>query len=272
MDLSNLKRLFTKDDFLQIHKILGILCLSHFVYRIANGFHEITQWHMNFWLICHASLSASSLIFHLPQNRIKAAPMIWPEFRIHSILFAFRSIFCCLAVVNMSNHLTLLLIKHALLIITIVAADITSDVYKKNDNKLGTTMRGMPMPTWFRPTVKYCLNYYYSVSQVLATLTLIIERSGDPVGPIFWPVFPIQLAPLLMTLTRKGLLSSFGWHIGYAAALLWNYIYGLQQDCNFPMRYWNYTIFFCVARFHLKVNKYIVWVVICATNLFISLA
>jgi hypothetical protein len=41
--------------------------------------------------ILHAGLSWSSLLFHIPAKRNKSNPMIWPEFRWHSICFACRS-------------------------------------------------------------------------------------------------------------------------------------------------------------------------------------
>lgn len=42
----------------------------------------------------HAGLSVSSIIFHIPKVRIKEGSRIWPEFRLHSIVFACRSLAC----------------------------------------------------------------------------------------------------------------------------------------------------------------------------------
>ena len=45
-------------------------------------------------LLPHALLSASSLIFRIPKRRIKEGSRIWPEYRLHSIVFAYRSVAC----------------------------------------------------------------------------------------------------------------------------------------------------------------------------------
>jgi hypothetical protein len=44
----------------------------------------------------HASLSRSSLIFHIPKIRNRKSPMIYTEFRFHSIVVALRSVLCCI--------------------------------------------------------------------------------------------------------------------------------------------------------------------------------
>jgi len=269
MDVSRLKRLATKEDFFHVHKTLGILSLCHFLYRVVYDFRERDGSNITLWLFIHISLSTSSLLFHIPKNRVRSLPMIWPEFRIHSIIFALRSLLACLVVLHIENMWMNALIRHILVIATLCAADGTTAYYKHHDNKLGTTMRGMPMPDWFSAEGQKWLNFYYSFSQVLATLTVIVLRSENPLGQVFWTVFPIQIAPFLMTLTRKGFLSSFGWHFGYALALFWNYVYGAIQPGMFPFYYWMYALVFCVGRFHFKVNKYILWSLICVCNMMI---
>ena len=82
----NVPKLITKEDFGHMHKMLGIAVLCNFFYR---AYMAIRYRHMGFggdWLTVaviasHSALSLSSLIFHLPSNRVKAAPMIYPEFR-----------------------------------------------------------------------------------------------------------------------------------------------------------------------------------------------
>ena len=43
-------------------------------------------------IVWHLLLSVSSLIFKIPHARIKSGYRIWPEYRIHSIVFACRSL------------------------------------------------------------------------------------------------------------------------------------------------------------------------------------
>ena len=84
----NIPKLVSKEDFGHFHKILGVAVLCNFVYR---AYLIVNYRHMSFrgdgWTLAmialHSLLSISSLIFHLPSTRIKAAPMIYPEFRYH---------------------------------------------------------------------------------------------------------------------------------------------------------------------------------------------
>ena len=44
----------------------------------------------------HSALSLLSLVFQIPVRRIKEGTRIWPEFQLHSIVFALRSLACML--------------------------------------------------------------------------------------------------------------------------------------------------------------------------------
>ena len=46
----------------------------------------------------HLMLSLTSLIFRIPKVRIREGSRIWPEFRLHSIVFACRSLACLVIV------------------------------------------------------------------------------------------------------------------------------------------------------------------------------
>jgi hypothetical protein len=93
----NVHKLMTKEDghFGHVHKIIGITALGHYFYRtyllFTTGSMQFDS--SKFTLCCillHMVLSVSSFIFKIPNNRINSAPMIYPEFRLHSIIFAYR--------------------------------------------------------------------------------------------------------------------------------------------------------------------------------------
>ena len=114
--------LFTNEDIFSFHKTLGSLCLLHFIYRFTlvgdrdMGFGTsietvqlqsyltlMMNWKCNImfqpiWILIHAVLSASSIIFKLPKRRILEGSRIWPEYRLHSIAFAYRSLACMLLI------------------------------------------------------------------------------------------------------------------------------------------------------------------------------
>lgn len=92
------KKLFTKEDPIMLHKTLGLFALISFAYRYLYclplfgnlGFEG--SWFDYFTLIMHMALSSSSMIFHvLPQRIIKRPIVIWEESRLHSIIFTLRS-------------------------------------------------------------------------------------------------------------------------------------------------------------------------------------
>ena len=97
-----LASLFTREDKGHVHKMLGISVLLHFLYRFSTLIHPSQD--MRFGpdgrtLAClglHAVLSASSLVFRIPTKRITEGSRIWPEYRLHSITFAYRSLACML--------------------------------------------------------------------------------------------------------------------------------------------------------------------------------
>ena len=100
---TKISKLFTHEDKFNIHKIFGIICLLNYIYLfidfIFTGFiGTISLRSINIYFIIlswvHALLSISSMQFLIPKSRTGILPMIWQEFRIHSILFAMRSILC----------------------------------------------------------------------------------------------------------------------------------------------------------------------------------
>jgi len=95
----NIFKLSTKEDsnYYNIHKILGSITLTNYSYRFYLWYNYgemfIKPDIFNISLIFfHTLLSGTSFIFKLSSNRIRTTPIIWPEGRLHSIIFAYRSI------------------------------------------------------------------------------------------------------------------------------------------------------------------------------------
>ena len=92
-------KLVTKEDPLYLHKFLGIIALLNYTYRYYllfwyGSMFLATRWDLII-VALHGCLSLSSLIFHIPRKRHAKLPMIYPEFRLHSIAFGLRSVICC---------------------------------------------------------------------------------------------------------------------------------------------------------------------------------
>merc|ERR1711871_612784 len=97
-DRPSMAKLITNHDPFHIHKSLGVFALLHFIYRyyllvtegtlFAEG--DTTNRGDLAGVVLHGLLSCSSLLLPIPSKRNFSSPMIWPEFRLHSISFALR--------------------------------------------------------------------------------------------------------------------------------------------------------------------------------------
>jgi hypothetical protein len=205
-----------------------------------------------FYISIHAALSGTSLIFYIPSVRSITLPMIWPEFRAHSIIFAYRSLFAMILLeLSLSDPTT----RFVTIIGTLLLADGATKYFKMENV---TTMRDMPFPDWVSQVARTRLNYYYSVSQVLATMTILYSSSSERA---FMILFPIQIAAFLMTLVRKKMITPLQWHIYYAFSLFMNYIHGaLIQTETLPVLFYISSVVFCLLRFGFRINKYVLWI------------
>jgi cytochrome b involved in lipid metabolism len=133
--VSRASKLFTHEDRSQVHKVLGLWCLGHYVVRIHRGIWSadptggLTALSAVPWLLPHALLSLSSIKFHVPRERIAKKPMIWQEFRMHNIIFALRS-FVCAALAAASLHASTVIRQRAAVgaACTVFASLVAADV------------------------------------------------------------------------------------------------------------------------------------------------
>jgi len=250
-----IKKLNTKEDIYFIHKTLGVFCLFNFIYRyyllINYGDMFLQNKFGLFSILVHGLLSYSSLIFHIPSVRNRQKPMIYPEFRLHSITFATRSILCCLINYYQLN----VLYKMIIIYLTMITADKITEYYNKNDTN-GTTMKSMPFDDDIPLSLQKQITLSNSSMQISATIFML-----NNIDMCFSPLFGIQIASFLMTLVRKSLISSRMWHILYSFSLWINVLFYLTPKTKMKfifiqiIMYYIYTQIF----FRYKVNKYISW-------------
>jgi hypothetical protein len=159
-------RLVTNEDPLHVHKILGIFCLIHFGWRIfvleSEGSTRLLEdgWLTPFCLSIHTLLSMSSFIFRLSMVRHSTRNQIWPEFRLHSAIFSFRSL-AILALWTVSESVVL---RWIVVVATMLSADIASAFFR--DQHYGSTMRQMPMPQFYSLEMAVIHNLLYSYLQL----------------------------------------------------------------------------------------------------------
>lgn len=275
------RRLFTHEDssFLHIHKILGILTLGSFVYRSIQTFkYGEMQWDPStpLWICIHAALHLTSFQFALPNRRNRVYNIIWPEMRWHTMIFAYRSIitmiFLWMASTNRISSYLADLSRGPIIILTMMCADVVTHYYKKQGStgKDDSTMRGNPYPSYISPSVQRVINLAYSFSQVMATMVILSSRSIDAV---FILLLPIQIAPFLMTLVKKGVINQAGWHFYYSFAIVWNYVLAYVRDGtnNIIPPLAMYPILgtiFAFGRFYFRINKYLLWSIMISIQIY----
>lgn len=253
--VKNLYKLYTKEDSFHFHKTCGIICLIHFLLRmwfwIKYGnmlFNHSIMTPIS--MLPHYFLSLSSLQFSISSNRNRLHPIMYPEFRIHSVLFALRSI--VIVIIMWENKYQFL--RSFIVIIIMICADLTSKHFEENN---GTTIRDMPNHFIYD---KY-MRLFFSVSQIYGTAQCIWSTKIDQV---FIILIPIQIGAFLKTLAKKNIITTNGVNFYYTLLLLSNYIY--SRTTNLPELghlngYWKHSIVFivCVLRLYYNVNKYFLW-------------
>ena len=253
MSLANSYKLVTKEDPYHLHKALGAVCLLNFIYRFTL---LATQGSMDLHsatgitsVILHGALSVSSLIFHLPRERNPMAPMIYPEFRVHSILFALRSILCTL--VHLSGlHVGFIPI---LCFGTMIAADLVTAYYKRHAEN-GKTIANMPFDESISEAAQKKVIYMNSSMQIGATLYMLGSANSA-----FAPLAAIQLAAFLMTLVRKGIISCNSWHRLYALSLWANILLTYSLPLPFVLIHGALYNLYTLGFFVWRTNKYLNW-------------
>ena len=272
VDLRQAHRLVTHEDarFMHLHKVFGVAALAHFAYRgwlwsaegptTGLGLDD-GSWATLALLAAHAALHLSSFQFALPTRRNLAYNTIWPEMRWHSMFFAYRSIAALLVMWLQQNGTVgaaaAFACRGLAVLATMAAADAATRHYRRagGPTAASSSIRDNPYPDWAPAWSRTALATAYSASQVFGTLMVLFR----PEGPVFWTLLPIQVAPLLMTLVKKGIIAPAGWHLWYSLAVLVNFVYHPPYERLVCADMAQVAAVVIVCRFGLRVNKYMLW-------------
>lgn len=251
--IQNIYKLSTREDPYNIHKTLGIFCLLNFMYRYTHFFLFGNMRLENKWgeitLIIHGALSCSSLLFHISGTRNQTKPIIYQEFRMHSILFAMRSVIICFLHYYKYHYLYIIGTCYSVLFLS----DLITKIYNK-ENKNGTTMRNMQFGENVTLDQRKHITNMHSIMQIAATVFML----GN-INTAFSPIMPIQISAFLMTLVKKGIITTNILQFIYAITLFMNYFLIKTVSLEFIF------IFGIIMKIHenivfkYRINKYIAW-------------
>ena len=251
MNIENIHKLITNEDPFHIHKILGIISLSHFAFRYYNLIYSSMNFITNnniYLLSIHFLLSTSSFQFIIPKTRNKSSPMIYPEFRLHNLIFSYRSILCTLLFYYKFSIIYNIVICY----LTMIVADIITYYYKD-----GTTIRNMQFELNVVDETKQKIKLFNSKMQLCATIYML----GN-IDSAFGPLFAIQLSSLLMTCVRKNIIKTNIWHFLYGLSLIINVFIYYSLCFDFIIFQIISVNLFSYLRFTKYYNKYLCWTII----------
>jgi hypothetical protein len=193
--------LMTKEDPLHIHKSLGVLCLASFAWRLSQWGKESdmafsSSSHPNWTLptlLLHLMLNASSLVFRIPSRRIDSGYRIWPEYRLHSLVFLARSL-ATMALTWYEDTFDLPP-NYWMNLSIVLAAMLSSDLASSWCGNQSGFCRRLEVPEGVK--------YFFSVMQLSATAGCLYGMRRYSIQFIF--CMTIQCNAFLMTLRRKNL-------------------------------------------------------------------
>lgn len=248
-------KLFTSEDAFNLHKTLGIFCLLHFIFRFAQvgetdmGFNTSLATLMS--IAAHTLLSVSSLIFKIPSKRIASGYRIWPEYRLHSIVFALRSLSMMLIIwLERKNEWEPQHLWNAgIVFATLALADAAS--WYVGPNGRSNTIREVEAPPLMR--------YAFSVMQFHATMGVMLGVRRFSTQFIY--VWIIQLNAFLMTLRRKNLAPHMALVSTYGVMLAFGFVVCSYEANTIGAFLMVNTLgnTAAVVRLGLRVNKYVLW-------------
>ena len=257
--------LVSKHDLFHIHKLIGFICLFHFIYRIYLVFIYGNAFFNNIvfdtcCVILHLILNITSFYFVLNKNRYFNKPIIWTEFRLHNLIFVSRHVICFLNNIIMPTFWSTYNLNIIVIILTILLADIITNKYGSLEDR---TTNKMPYPETLEEIYIKLTKLFYSSSQMGATCFALY---GDKTL-CFTPIIGLQLAPFMMTLIKKNIIATKTYHLVYSIGLLINYPIIICLCLNFSI--YNQTNYILIGicnytisklRFTYKMNKYISWI------------
>jgi hypothetical protein len=215
--------------------------------------------------LLHAALHISSFEFILPQKRNFTYNIIFPEMRFHTMIFAYRALLCMIINIYIKQFAFL---KGIIVILTMISADYVTNYYKNKGYSNGTMMRNNAYSNGRLSKYVKQMNLFYAVCQIMATANMLFCKTER----MFMTLFPIQIAPFLMTLEKKGIINQFHWHLYYTLSLICNFHWGFKYSIsdNLFAIYWSSVAFVSIGRLYCNINKYILWFIPVTIGILVS--
>ena len=256
-DSISVKKLFTKEDRYNFHKIFGLLSLCSFTYRYLYVLPTTGTLGFNgsyfdlATLFSHFILSSSSLIFHVLEKRIVERPLIiYEEYRLHAILFSMRAIIITLLGMYTTSYEPY--IRKILIVSILICTHLCVDYVTHKYGTHGVT--AVRNNNDGKNNLKY-IGLFYSYYQICALGShIILDKYLCDLG--YNSLIAIQSSAFLMTLKRKSIIRWKSHAFWYSFALFLSYcVMYLEKGYVFFIQM--AVVFF--MRVNFNINKYALW-------------
>jgi hypothetical protein len=208
-------KLLTSEDARNAHKALGLIAMLHFLYRLyevavhGNAFHAVGTHALPRHVFCvsfHGLLSLSSFIPRVPTARNYTAPMIWPEFRAHNLVFCSRHVIATVLALVASvpephrptcfDRTPFRFVVGAALVYS--TSEVADAITRRMGGKESRTTSAMPSPPWLATESVAAVKGFYATAQFGAACSSCLLEPTYAFGALYG----LQLYPLCMTLVR----------------------------------------------------------------------
>ena len=253
---ADLRRLVSNQDKYNIHKILGALSVSSFIYRYGfvypsegnlgiNG--SLFDW---FTMIIHTLLSCSAIFFYVPKKRIQDKPLIvYEEYRQHAMIFTMRCFFVFVISILYPNS-SFYVIPSIVGLHHYQADRITQKHGSPGNTAVRTTVEKLDSSIFYKSISKF-----YSLYQFLALGSHLSYNSRKP-DLAYNALIAIQSSVFMMTLYKKKIICGKTHIIVYSSCLLIS-IFHILKLLEL------YTVVLIVLAFIVRIktsiSKYIIW-------------
>jgi len=270
-----ISKLFTHEDYLNMHKIFGFITLSNVIYSVYDlyysGFKGVftirkINWSFFLLLTIQLSLSVSSLQFHVPTNVNYTTISIGEEYRLHSIIFVIRHFLIIVISHFFENNLFSHIFVTGIVLLNMYCADLASKYYKPINDKLGFKIGSLPFWSNCSTNFQSIITHFYTLVQIYITFLLVSGNFNIEINLI--AIFIIQITAFLGTLSKKGIVNNFQWHLTY---LLEYFIFGIAFINNsniISSKNLFITFIIWIFRTKINVNKFCLWSCVSLTILF----
>ena len=210
----------SREDPYHLHKTLGILSLCSFVYRYGYVYNQTGTLGFDGtpfdWatMALHLLLAFSSIIFHVPAQRLPTKPMvIYEEYRQHAMVFTAR----CFSVFAVSQLYTGPY-RSAVIPFVVMLHHQTADAITAKHGNGSTAVRAqsdkLETGSFYKKVA-----LLYSAYQFLAVASHVLpnERIGDLA---YNAIIAIASSAFLMTLYKKRVIRGMAHLVGYSSCLI----------------------------------------------------